>query len=210
MGGRISEGLSMGDTGSEGMSLLQSTSVDGAITFSKGIVQGVEIKVCRSSPHDFKAHVHQELSLGYLVEGSTDLTIRDTTLCYQKGDGIIIPPGVSHLCEPHDIRHWAYVMLFVNPAYYAGRTDFYHPQRLTGWAAERMRHMLDRLLHEQDSGLSENMLIELLLSFGMDEIEPAGLHANLVNRAESRESSPTLPRMLRIWSRLKTWRPCPG
>lgn len=138
------------------------------ITFSKSIVQGVEVKVCRSSPHAFKAHVHHELSLGFLLEGSTDLTLRDTTLRYKKGDGVIIPPGVSHLCAPNDVQHWAYVMLFVDPVYYEGRTEYLQPLRLIGQEAKKLKHLIERLLEEKEPDVLENILIDLLLSFGTE------------------------------------------
>ena len=43
----------------------------GSTEFSKSLIEGVEIKLCKNPPSLYKFHVHNELSLGYIVEGST-------------------------------------------------------------------------------------------------------------------------------------------
>ena len=75
---------------------MSSIEQDRHMEFSRGIIEGVEIKQCRNNPHAYKPHVHNELSLGYIVEGSTDLTMNDRTIHFGSGDGVIIPPLMTH------------------------------------------------------------------------------------------------------------------
>lgn len=139
---------------------------DRQMEFSRSIIEGVEIKLCRNDPHAYKPHVHNELSLGYIVEGSTDLTLNDRTIHYGSGDGVIIPPLMTHRCAPKDINHWAYVMLFVDPDYYGDLVRFSQAKKLTGNQVQKLIGFIQQLLTESISDTLENILIELLIEFG--------------------------------------------
>lgn len=137
--------------------------------FSRSIIEGVEIKLCRNDPHAYKPHVHNELSLGYIVEGSTDLTLNDRTIHYKSGDGVVIPPLMTHRCAPKDINHWAYIMLFVDPGYYSDVVNFSQAKKLTGSQVRKLKGFIEQLLSEKIPDTLENILIELLLEFGEKE-----------------------------------------
>lgn len=143
---------------------------DRHLEFSRSIIEGVEIKRCRNVPHEYKSHVHHELSLGYIEEGSTDLTLNDRTIFYRSGDGVIIPPLMTHRCAPKDINRWGYVMLFVVPGYYRDRVGFGQAKKLTGNQARKLKGFIEQLLIEKIPDTLENILIELLLEFGDKDI----------------------------------------
>ena len=136
------------------------------LEFSRSIIEGVEIKLCRNDPHAYKPHVHNELSLGYIIEGSTDLTLNEKTIHYGSGDGVIIPPLMTHRCAPNDIDHWEYVMLFIDPGYYGDAVSFSQAVKLTGNNVPKLMHFIEQLLTEKIPDTLENILIELLLEFG--------------------------------------------
>ncbi len=140
------------------------------LEFGRSIIEGVEIKLCRNSPHAYKPHIHNELSLGYIAEGSTDLTLNDVTIHYGSGDGVIIPPLMTHRCAPRDINHWAYVMLFVDPGYYSDVVGFKQAKKLTGNQTRKLTSFIEQLLVEKVPDTLENILIELLLEFGEKSI----------------------------------------
>ena len=147
---------------------------EGLLEFSRSIIKGVEIKRCRSVLHAYKPHVHNELSLGYIVEGSTDLSLNDNTLQFEAGDGVIIPALMTHRCAPKDMQHWAYEMLFVDPAYYCDVVRFHQATRLTGSRAHKLIEFIEQLLLENNQDALENILIDLLLEFGdEDTCDPA-------------------------------------
>lgn len=147
--------------------------------FCRSIIEGVEIKLCRNDPHAYKPHVHNELSLGYIVEGSTDLTLNGRTIHYEAGDGVIIPPLMTHRCAPNDIRHWAYVILFVDPGYYSAVVSFSQAKKLTGNQTRKLTGFIQQLLIEKIPDTLENILIELLLEFGENGItDTAAVNTN--------------------------------
>ncbi len=129
-------------------------------------MEGVEIKRCRYGSASCKPHVHHELSIGCILRGSTELTLRDETLHFTAGDGVIIPPMATHRCAPHDVAQWEYCMLFVPPGYYADAVHFPAPRRLTGPQARTLRRYIDRLLAEPCPDTAETTLLEMLLAFG--------------------------------------------
>lgn len=149
---------------------LSSIEQDRHMEFSRSIIKGVEIKRCRSTPYVYKPHVHNELSLGYVVEGSTDLSLKDETIHYETGDGVIIPPFMTHRCAPKDINHWAYVILFVDPSYYSNVISFSQAKKLTGNQVQKLIDFIEQLLLEKNPDTLENILIELLLEFGEKDI----------------------------------------
>lgn len=150
--------------------LMSSTQQDIQMEFSRSIIEGVEIKLCRNNPHAYKSHVHKELSLGYIVEGSTHLTLNGVPIHYETGDGIIIPPLMTHRCAPKDINHWAYIMLFIDPYYYSDVVSFNHAKKLTGDQTRKLIGFIDQLLMEKIPDALESILIELLLEFGEKDI----------------------------------------
>ena len=115
-----------------GQPFMHSILQDKQLEFSRSIIEGVEIKRCRNILHAYKSHVHNELSLGYIEAGSTHLAFNDRTIIYEAGDGVIIPPLLTHRCAPDDIGQWAYVMLFIDPCYYSGVVGFGQAKKLTG------------------------------------------------------------------------------
>nr|NSL47013.1 helix-turn-helix transcriptional regulator [Dendrosporobacter quercicolus DSM 1736] len=138
--------------------------------FGRSIIEGVEIKRCRNNPHAYKSHVHNELSIGYIVEGSTNLTLHDRIIFYGSGDGVIIPPLLTHRCVPNDINHWAYVMLFVDPGYYGDLVSFNQAKKLTGNQVRKLIGFIEQLVTEKTPDTVENIVIELLLEFGEKDI----------------------------------------
>ncbi len=126
----------------------------------------MEIKLCRNDPHAYKPHVHNELSLGYILEGSTDLTLNDRIIHYRSGDGVIIPPLMTHRCAPNNINHWTYIMLFLDPGYYSGVVSFSQAKKLTGNQAWKLKGFIQQLLIEKVPNTLENILIDLLLELG--------------------------------------------
>jgi len=149
---------------------MSSIEQDRYMEFCRSIIEGVEIKLCRNDLHTYKPHVHNELSLGYIVEGSTDLTLNDMTIHFRSGDGVIIPPLMTHRCAPNDINHWSYIMLFVDPGYYSDVVSFSQAKKLTGHQARKLKGFIEHLLTEKIPDTLENILIELLLEFGEKNI----------------------------------------
>ena len=158
--------------GDRGRSVVQ----DDLVEFSQSVVPGVEIKRCRRSPYDYKAHVHHELTLAYIQEGSTDLSLSDRTIHFEAGDGAVIPPMFTHRCAPNDIDHWAYIALFVDPAYYGDMVAFSSVRKLEVARAHMLWELMEQLRTEKDADALANVLIGLLVEYG-DETKPGAAAA---------------------------------
>ena len=165
---------------------------DKKMEFSRSILKGVEIKLCRNDAHAYKPHVHNELSLGYIVEGSTDLTLNNGVVRFGAGDGVVIPPLMTHICAPRDVNRWAYAMLFVDPGFYGDVVNFERAGKLSVGQTKALTGFIERLLKEKDPDALENILIELLFEFGeksaADAPENPGdavkaIHAYIVSHA---------------------------
>lgn len=134
------------------------------LQFERLPVKGVEIKRCSFSEQSYKEHLHEELSIGYIEEGSTVVGFHGQDHSFAEGDGIIIPPYVSHICRPKDVDHWQFVMLYIDISYYEGQLQGLMPRRLSDGELAKFMDFL-RLLSEKHAGFElENALIDLLLS----------------------------------------------
>ena len=163
---------------------LKSQASETYVLFHQSILDGVEIKRCKGSPTDYKSHVHTELSLGYILAGSTELTTNGHIIRYQAGDGIIIPPLASHRCAPHDVTQWEYIMLFIRPDLYENDLRFPNPLKLEGLSVEKLSGFIAQLLAETDPDVLESILLELLLEFGED-ISPDTPDAGTIEQVRS-------------------------
>ncbi len=123
---------------------------DKKMEFSRSILKGVEIKLCRNDAHAYKPHVHNELSLGYIVEGSTVLTLNHGIVRFLAGDGVVIPQLMTHICAPQDVNRWAYAMLFVDPGYYGDAVKFQQVGKLSAYQTGALIGLIERLLKEKN------------------------------------------------------------
>ena len=147
------------------MSIINHKIINGT-EFKKSVINGVEIKLCRLSSSDYKSHVHNELSIGYIIDGSTQLSFADTIIHFNKGDGVIIPPFTTHKCSPNDVNTWSYIMLYIDTKYYKNEIEFTHPQNINGSKLTKLIEFIRQLLDEQDPLMLETILVELLIDFG--------------------------------------------
>lgn len=136
------------------------------LQFDKSIIEGVEIKRCRKTPHSYKMHLHNELSLGYIEEGTTCVTLGNKEFNFKAGDGMIIPPLMSHMCCPDDINNWQTVIIYIDLKYYEKAVKFDKAITIEGDNLERLKRFIDMIDTETDKSYLENRLVEILLDFG--------------------------------------------
>jgi AraC-like DNA-binding protein len=101
------------------------------VHFTSVVTDMVELKKCSRSHQSYKNHMHQELSIGIIREGSTKVKFPGIDIEFLKGDGVIIPPKLSHMCSPEDVEHWRFDMLYVDPAFYGEELTFETAKKLT-------------------------------------------------------------------------------
>jgi len=130
------------------------------IKFKRSSIKGIEIKRCSYSEQSYKEHVHEELSIGYIEKGATAFDFNGKNYSFTEGEGIIIPPYISHICQPIDLNYWQFVMLYIDTSYYEG--EFNVPRKLIDIELDKFKDFLGNLSGKNADFEVENTLIDLL------------------------------------------------
>lgn len=133
------------------------------LEYNRSIVDGVEIKCISRTNQCYKKHLHNELSIGVIEEGSTQVILGEDSYHIKTNEGVLIPPLMSHMCSPVDINFWEVIMLYIHPKYYEDVIHFNHAAKLTGKNLKIFMQFVEGLKRETDVVSLESMLIELLL-----------------------------------------------
>ena len=127
------------------------------ISFTSVVADMVELKICSRSHQSYKKHMHQELSIGIIREGSTKVEFPGETIEFVKGDGVIIPPKLSHMCLPENIEHWCFDMLYINSAFYEEELTFTKAKSL------KDATLIEEFLAIQKESMNQNYIEENLI-----------------------------------------------
>jgi AraC-like DNA-binding protein len=74
-----------------------------------------EIKSCHSGMHASRRHVHEEFSIGVVMNGSSLVSSVGQDFLVKRSSIIMIPPGIIHQCNPENLNHWQFEMLYLKP-----------------------------------------------------------------------------------------------
>ena len=86
--------------------------------YKSDIINSIEVKECSNMLHSSKTHFHEELSIGFINKGSTNLTINNAVYSLSSGDVIVIYPFVNHKCLPEDLKNWDFKMYYIEKSLY--------------------------------------------------------------------------------------------
>ena len=73
----------------------------------------VELRVSTQSPHHYRLHMHEEYSLGLVDQGHAIFTHAKGPHHLHVGSMVLIEPHAWHACNPTQITHWSYRMLYI-------------------------------------------------------------------------------------------------
>ena len=113
-----------------------------------------ELRVSRESPLCYRLHTHEEYSLGIVDEGQALFTHPGGTQGVQPGTVVLIEPGVWHACNPDQVTHWSYRMLYV-------QADWLHA--LLGVPAHTRLRFATRAVAQADFSAAAHLLCQALL-----------------------------------------------
>lgn len=133
------------------------------IDFTRVIIDGVELKSCKLSHQSYKKHLHHELSLGIIREGKTTVDFGTSKFTFAKGDGVIIPSRMSHLCSPEDVEDWRFDMLYIDQEMFADKLEFLKVVKLSGKHVDKVDEFIQLLDIEQNPEVIEEKMIDLLI-----------------------------------------------
>jgi AraC-like DNA-binding protein len=72
-----------------------------------------EIKNCHSGVHASRRHVHEEFSMGIVLQGSSLVSSAAQDFYVKQGSVIMIPPATIHQCNPENLKNWQFQMLYL-------------------------------------------------------------------------------------------------
>jgi AraC-type DNA-binding domain-containing proteins len=76
-----------------------------------------EIKSCDYGIHASRRHVHEEFSIGVVMQGTSLVQSTAQDFLVEQDSIIIIPPGAIHRCNPKDFHHWQFQMLYLQSSW---------------------------------------------------------------------------------------------
>ncbi len=74
----------------------------------------LEKKYGKNSECVIKAHSHPDLTLGFVLEGETVVTVGKKEFYIGKDSIILIPQNIIHLCKPQDKNNFEYLVLHID------------------------------------------------------------------------------------------------
>jgi AraC-like DNA-binding protein len=96
-----------------GSTMMEEKSMSGIKYYRDPNVPFFEIKSCKSGIHASRRHVHEEFSLGVVMQGASLVRSTAQDFLVEQGSVIMIPPGTIHQCNPRDLKHWQFQMLYL-------------------------------------------------------------------------------------------------
>lgn len=74
----------------------------------------IELKQGGDRGFVIKAHSHNEVSIGFILNGEACVTIDKEEFSLKEMDIILIPNNRVHLCHPKDIKNYKFKMLYID------------------------------------------------------------------------------------------------
>ena len=74
----------------------------------------IEIKEGQGTRFSIRKHSHEELSIGFVENGSSRITCESLKFELNVNHAILLPPGAIHLCTPEDENSFKFLMVYIN------------------------------------------------------------------------------------------------
>jgi AraC-like DNA-binding protein len=140
------------------------------LIYTNCILDGIEIKHCKGIYQNSKSHLHNELSIGLIKNGSTNVLINNEKFHLKKNDGILIPPHTSHMCKPLDVSNWEFIMIYVNSKIYKNLFNLKYTTKLTIPITSKLDTFIKEINSTEKKFHLKEFLINLL--FEMEKTQP--------------------------------------
>ncbi len=141
----------------------------------------MEVKTCSNDLHAYKSHLHQELSIGFVQRGATNLDVNGRDYYIRAGEAVIIYPFVSHMCRPVDIKDWAYTMIYIDNEFCKGlfnpeqQLDSIGIKQLRKEELIKIKNLVETLKSDSDPFDREVELASVII----DLVENVNIHIKL-------------------------------
>ncbi len=148
-----------------------------------------ELRVSQLSPHCFRLHAHDEYSIGIVDAGRAMFNHARGPEPVGAGSVILMEPGCWHACNPEQLGHWAYRMLFVQADWVhthlqTSQLRFGARALHTAAARDAVNALCQPLALQGDTAAHTQLLLQSLRQFGTP-IETKELPATNVKEANA-------------------------
>lgn len=75
----------------------------------------IEFKEGDRSIYAVRKHSHEEISVGFVEKGSSRISCKTLQFELNVNQVILIPPDITHLCQPDDMDNFIFKMLYIDP-----------------------------------------------------------------------------------------------
>ncbi|MDF2614475.1 MAG: transcription regulator AraC family [Clostridia bacterium] len=136
--------------------------------FKIGTSNLLEVKICQEELHAYKAHLHEELSIGFIERGATNVSVNGTNYYIKEKEAIVIYPFVSHKCQPVDLKNWEFTMIYINENFYHGilndlnEKHFLGIRKLEDQEYKKVKQMISTIKSNQGLAEKEETIVETL------------------------------------------------
>ncbi|KZL92450.1 AraC family transcriptional regulator [Clostridium magnum] len=128
----------------------------------------LEIKKCQNELQAYKDHLHEELSIGFIEKGATNLKVNGKEYYIKAGEAIVIYPFVSHICQPIDLANWKFTMIYINKDFYKdiledlNKSHFMGIKKLNDEDYRKINYMIDTMKGNESLIEKEEKIVSVL------------------------------------------------
>jgi AraC-like DNA-binding protein/endogenous inhibitor of DNA gyrase (YacG/DUF329 family) len=133
-----------------------------------GTCKLLEVKKCQNELQAYKDHLHEELSIGFIEKGATNLNVNGKEYYIKAGEAIVIYPFVSHICKPVDLTNWKFTMIYIKKDFYKDILDgmdkshFVGIKKLNDEEYKKINDMIDTIKGNETLIEKEEKIISVL------------------------------------------------
>lgn len=127
-----------------------------------------ELRVSTHSAHCYRLHMHAEYSIGMVDAGQALFQHPKSPQLLSPGDMVLIEPKIWHACNPEQVSHWSYRMLYLDATWLHASLGLQafgfmqHVLRCSQSAALLERFFALILTHSDDQTRLESAIDDLL------------------------------------------------
>lgn len=78
----------------------------------------IEIKQGGMGGHAVRDHAHEELSIGFVKQGSSRISCKVLDVQLETGQAILFPPRTVHLCAPRRADQFNFEVIYIEPGWF--------------------------------------------------------------------------------------------
>lgn len=147
----------------------------------------IEIKKGAQDPYPVRHHSHEELSIGFVEQGSSRITCKSLDFQMDIDQVVLLPPDAIHLCVPEKEGQFNFLVFYIDTQWFASVFGFdthkLNPQvaPLNSEQKKRKESFLDRFPEMDDPFIAESETVQFIgwLLFDLMGLDGPAIHPKI-------------------------------